>query len=127
MQSLRFVSEAAQDMTSTRSLLSRSDTEGKTVPNSDVESDTDEADFVDIFDTRSEVSHYHDCQSEGGCSAAAHQASVTWICNSFILPAGMSSSSASQVDPMEEGKRFTRVLLIRSLFGLHVQAFWFIF
>ena len=75
MQSLRFISEAAQDMTAKRSLFSGSDTNGKPIPASDIESDADEADFFDMAspDTRSEVSHYHDCQSEGGRNAIAHR------------------------------------------------------
>lgn len=75
MQSLHFISEAAQDKTAKKSLFSGSDTNGKPIPASDVESDADEADFFDMAspDTTSEVSHYHDCQSEGGHSAIAHQ------------------------------------------------------
>lgn len=75
MQSLRFISEAAQDMTAKRSLFSGSDTNGKPIPTTDVESEADEADFLDMAspDTRSEVSHYHDCQSEGWRSAIARQ------------------------------------------------------
>ncbi|KAL3157184.1 hypothetical protein ABBQ38_001423 [Trebouxia sp. C0009 RCD-2024] len=81
MQSLRFISEAVQDMTASKSLLSRSDTDEKPDPATDVESDADEVNYFDIAspDTRSEVSQYHDCQSEG-----------------------LSSSSASQLDPTEE-------------------------
>ena len=79
MQSLRFISEAAQDMTAKRSLFSGSDTNGKPIPASDVESDADEADFFDMAspDTRSEVSNYHDCQSEGGRNETiSHQRSL---------------------------------------------------
>ena len=75
MQSLRFISEAATDMTAKRSLFSGSDTNGKPIPATDADSDAGEADFFDMAspDTRSEVSHYHDCQSEGGRNAIAHQ------------------------------------------------------
>lgn len=67
MQSLRFISEAAQDMTAARSLFSKSATEAKGVPAAETDSDADEADFFESAspDTRSEVSHYHDCHSEG--------------------------------------------------------------
>lgn len=69
MQSLRFISEAAQDMTAARSLFGRADTESKAVPAADTDSEADEADFFETAspDTRSEASHYHDCHSEGMC------------------------------------------------------------
>lgn len=78
MQSLRFISEAVQDMTASKSLLSRSDTDEKPDPATDVESDADEVNYFDIAspDTRSEVSQYHDCQSEGECCEAAGQAAT---------------------------------------------------
>lgn len=68
MQTLRFISEAAQDMTAKRSLLSGSDAKVEPTSANAVDFDTDEA-FFDMAspDTRSEVSQYHDCQSEGWC------------------------------------------------------------
>lgn len=69
MHTLRFISEAAQDMTAKRSSLSGSDAKVEPTSANAVDSDTDEADFFDMAspDTRSEVSQYHDCQSEGRC------------------------------------------------------------
>ena len=88
MQSLRFISEAAQDMTAKRSLFSASDTNGKPISTSGVESDADEADFCDMAspDTRSEVSHYHDCQSEGGRHATAHQKFLLGVIQQVACP-----------------------------------------
>ena len=78
MQSLRFISEAVQDVTGTKSLRSRSDTDEKRDLAPDVDSEADEADYYDFAspDTASEVSRYHDCESEGGHSETLHRAAV---------------------------------------------------
>lgn len=108
MQSLRFISEAVQDMTAAKSLLSRSDTDGKPESVTDVESEADAADYFDVasHDTRSEVSNYHDCQSECRHSWVSCQVPLQFMFTGSLL-AGLSSSSASQVDPTEEGMCFT--------------------
>ena len=90
MQSLRFISEAAQDMTAARSLFGRADTEAKAVPAVEADSEADDADFFESAspDTRSEASHYYDCRSEGVCAVlplfTAHffeQKSQHWHCS----------------------------------------------